>query len=140
MINRELNRNSVKKINNEYTMVGSGSYMCKQKGKNLILTWKLWENRHRRRQFFHPQHIFPSSFELWRHILLYLVSDYKYKITRLFTCFMIWVRLNCFSMLKKKILKCWWYFFLMKKNLNHIEVDLMSFDWLYESKNNSDYL
>jgi len=38
MINRELNRNYVKKINTEYTMVGSGSYMCKQKGKNLILT------------------------------------------------------------------------------------------------------
>jgi hypothetical protein len=38
MINRELNRNYVKKINTEYTMVGSRSYMCKQKGKNLILT------------------------------------------------------------------------------------------------------
>jgi hypothetical protein len=38
MINRELNRNCVKKINTEYTMVGSRSYMCKQKGKNLILT------------------------------------------------------------------------------------------------------
>jgi hypothetical protein len=55
-------------------MVGSRSYMCKQKGKNLILTWKLWENRYRRRQFFLPQHIFPSSFEgpsscIWSRII-----------------------------------------------------------------------